>query len=508
MQRSLSLRAFGACGRVVSGAAVLLVAATAWGSASTPTPVHPHARHVATQTVKPVPAKPEIAKKSNAKPTESKPRAAVKPKAKKHEPEPEAQPVIFYRAHGGKSSKDVTPLNAKLSAKPSVKLTPEERASHARAVVANAEAKKIDAKPIAAAVDPNRKPTVEDFLAVASRGSAGGAVESTPVAAEVHAEPKAHAPAPAIVKAAAKIPAKTIAKPEPPVIAVHKMPLPAQSVVRSNDHATAPMVRQRVDGFGAEGAVPETRPEVAAIAPPSVKETVKQEDARDDAALALLKKPTREELAEEAVQPRVIGLYASNGRLIVPAPLRGSHDVLVHQNTMADEEGLDRIQDDADLDRLRAHHLLVDFPESASLHLNPELPANRRCARVWSVKFAADMARAFYAQFHQPLQVNSAARTVSYQRRLERTNGNAAAVDGEGASPHLTGQAIDFGKRGMSAAEIAWMRDYLLPLMQAGKVDVEEEFQQACFHISVYKSYLPTAKNATPKTEVAKLERQ
>ena len=33
------------------------------------------------------------------------------------------------------------------------------------------------------------------------------------------------------------------------------------------------------------------------------------------------------------------------------------------------------------------------------------------------------------------------------------------------------------------------MRDYLLPLMRAGKIDVEEEFQQSCFHISVYRSY-------------------
>ena len=25
--------------------------------------------------------------------------------------------------------------------------------------------------------------------------------------------------------------------------------------------------------------------------------------------------------------------------------------------------------------------------------------------------------------------------------------------------------------------------------MQAGKIDVEEEFHQACFHVSVYRSY-------------------
>ncbi len=47
------------------------------------------------------------------------------------------------------------------------------------------------------------------------------------------------------------------------------------------------------------------------------------------------------------------------------------------------------------------------------------------------------------------------------------------------------------GKKGMSRAELAWMRARLLPLMQAGKIDVEEEFRQACFHISVYRTYLP-----------------
>jgi hypothetical protein len=171
---------------------------------------------------------------------------------------------------------------------------------------------------------------------------------------------------------------------------------------------------------------------------------------------------------------------------------------------MADDEGLSRIQDDDELDRLRAAHLLVELPASASLHINPELPANRRCARPWTARFAADTARAYYARFHQPLQVNSAVRTVDVQLRLLQTNGNAAPAEGDTASPHLTGQAIDFAKHGMSLAQIAWMRSYLLPLMSSGKIDVEEEFQQACFHISVYRSYLPPARRSN-RTLVAQL---
>ncbi|HEX4154360.1 MAG TPA: DUF5715 family protein [Acidobacteriaceae bacterium] len=213
----------------------------------------------------------------------------------------------------------------------------------------------------------------------------------------------------------------------------------------------------------------------------------------DDQAADLAKlssRPSQRELAEEAVQPRMLPIYSRSGHLIVPPPLRGSREILVHQNAMADAAGLERIRNDRDLKRLRSAHRLVNLTTTASLHVNPELPPDRRCARLWTVRFAADIARAYYAQFGEPLELNSAVRTISYQRRLERVNGNAAAVAGDTASPHLTGQAIDFGKRGMSLAEIAWMRAYLLPLMQAGAIDVEEEFQQACFHISVYRSYL------------------
>jgi hypothetical protein len=80
---------------------------------------------------------------------------------------------------------------------------------------------------------------------------------------------------------------------------------------------------------------------------------------------------------------------------------------------------------------------------------------------------------------------------VEYQKRLIEINGNAAAAEGDIVSPHLTGATIDIAKDGLSRGEIAWMRRRLLALQMANKIDVEEEFQQACFHITVYKSYAP-----------------
>jgi hypothetical protein len=202
-------------------------------------------------------------------------------------------------------------------------------------------------------------------------------------------------------------------------------------------------------------------------------------------------------IEEEASTPvllpplRVASLYDSRGRLIMPRPLYGTHEILLHQNEMADRDGLNRVRDDADLLGLLRDRKLVAIPVNETLIVDERLPDNRRYSRPWTAEFLAVLARDYYATFHQPLYVTSAVRTVEVQQRLLRINGNAAPAAGDTASPHLTGQAVDIAKKGLSATEIAWMRTYLSPLIDQGKIDVEEEFQQSCFHISVYKNYLP-----------------
>jgi hypothetical protein len=202
-------------------------------------------------------------------------------------------------------------------------------------------------------------------------------------------------------------------------------------------------------------------------------------------------------IEEEAATPvllpelRVSSLYDSHGHLMVPPPLYGSHENLLHQNQMADLDGLNRVRDDADLLDLRRQNKLVALPENEALRVDVRLPEDRRYSRPWTAAFLNILARDHYAAFHQPLQVDSAVRTVQFQQRLTHSNGNAAPSTGDTASPHLTGQAIDIAKRGLTITEIAWLRTYLQPLIGQGKIDVEEEFQQACFHISVYRSYDP-----------------
>lgn len=207
--------------------------------------------------------------------------------------------------------------------------------------------------------------------------------------------------------------------------------------------------------------------------------------ARTETARVARDEDTDDESESASVNVPEVPLAAMN----LP-PLRGSHESLVRQNERAEQDGILRVKDNDDLATLRRAGKLVALPELASMHVDSRLPANRRYCRTWTGRFLDDLARVHYQRFHKPLQVNSAVRTVEFQHHLRRINGNAAPAEGDVASPHLTGEAVDIAKKGLAASEVAWMRAYLLPLQTAGKIDVEEEFQQSCFHISVYKSYM------------------
>lgn len=198
-----------------------------------------------------------------------------------------------------------------------------------------------------------------------------------------------------------------------------------------------------------------------------------------------------------ALAPAVPRATASEAHLAMPAPLRGSYTSLQRQNQRLEDDGLERIEDQRDLDARIAHRLLVPLPASSSLTVR-QISADRRYCRPWTAYFLSDLARAHQAVFHRPLEVSSAVRTVVYQKRLIQTNGNAAAAEGDVVSPHMTGAAVDLPKDNYSQQELAWMRRYLLAQQQAGAIDVEEEFQQSCFHITVYKSYVPVRLPAAP----------
>lgn len=191
--------------------------------------------------------------------------------------------------------------------------------------------------------------------------------------------------------------------------------------------------------------------------------------------------------------PTAVSLRST--RILPVAPLHGSLASLVRQNEKTDADNLERIENDDDLRDRIARGMLVPVPTSSALAINQNLPPDRRYCRPWTARFLADLARAHETQFHRPLEVSSAVRTVDYQKRLMGVNGNAAPAEGDIVSPHVTGATIDIAKSGLTQREIYWMRGRLLALQNQGKLDVEEEFQQACFHITVYKSYVAPKSN-------------
>jgi len=168
---------------------------------------------------------------------------------------------------------------------------------------------------------------------------------------------------------------------------------------------------------------------------------------------------------------------------------RPSRDSLLRQNEEIDRLDLPRIQDDAELEQLKASEDLVPIAAGETLRFDPRLDPDRRYCRPWTREFVDDLSQAFYKQFHGQIQVNSAVRTVKIQKKLRRHNRNAAPAEGEIASSHLAGVTVDLQRRGMSREQIKWMQEYMLPLKNLGLIEPEEERRQWVFHVMVSERY-------------------
>src|SRR5438874_4239234 len=166
-----------------------------------------------------------------------------------------------------------------------------------------------------------------------------------------------------------------------------------------------------------------------------------------------------------------------------------SHESLLLQNAEIDRLNLPRIRDDKQLQKLIATGELVPIVPNESLRIQPSLDPERRFCRPWTLDFVQDISEAYYKEFHEQIQVNSAVRTVLVQKKLRRHNRNAAPETGETASSHLAGLTVDLQRRGMSKAQVKWMEEYLRPLKEMGLIEPEEERRHWCFHIMVAGSY-------------------
>jgi hypothetical protein len=110
------------------------------------------------------------------------------------------------------------------------------------------------------------------------------------------------------------------------------------------------------------------------------------------------------------------------------------------------------------------------------------------------------VAHDYHRQFGRPLPVSSLVRTLSYQRRLTRTNRSATHID---VPPHTSGMAFDVYTGRMAAAEQDALMDAIAALERAGRVEALREPND---HIHVF--VLPDGKRppesliALSKTEM------
>jgi hypothetical protein len=163
-----------------------------------------------------------------------------------------------------------------------------------------------------------------------------------------------------------------------------------------------------------------------------------------------------------------------------PTPIAPSRASLLRQNICADQMGLQRLQNQDEVQDAISRGVLIALPITPGLRVAPSLPLSRRYARPTTVQFLLTLSEAYRLRFGKYLTIDSAVRDADTQRRLRRINPSAAPVSGETASAHETGAAVDVSKN-LSRSQLQWLRN-MLSMYQAMNVVVVEE-ERRCLHI-------------------------
>ena len=172
--------------------------------------------------------------------------------------------------------------------------------------------------------------------------------------------------------------------------------------------------------------------------------------------------------------------YKYSSTLLAP-----SHQSLLLQNQKIDMMGLERVADERRLSYLVEAEVLVALPNSDAVKIAPSLPPSRRYVLPMVNSFLVELSSAYYAEFHQPLTVDSAVRPVTVQKWLRRHNASAAPIHGETASSHEAGCTVDLSRR-LTKQQTRWLEWRLFYYEQARQAIIVEE-ERRCFHVMIYR---------------------
>ena len=168
---------------------------------------------------------------------------------------------------------------------------------------------------------------------------------------------------------------------------------------------------------------------------------------------------------------------------------RPSHQSLLVQNAEIDRMELPRIQDDAELE-----HLKADRSSGADSH--QRVAAFRSAARSFATVLPSMDTRLYRRRWSSLLPSLSSTDSGEF--------GRAYGEGAEKASPPQSqcgpcrrrygffasaGVTVDLQRRGMTNEQISWMEHYLFYMKALGLVEPEEERHQWVFHIMVSGHY-------------------
>lgn len=168
--------------------------------------------------------------------------------------------------------------------------------------------------------------------------------------------------------------------------------------------------------------------------------------------------------------------------------LKGSVESQQRQNMVAYIDNLPRIKNGEDLMLLIEDGTLVPLRETVGLVIDKRLKPEFRFVMPWTRDFLEDLGSRFYEKFRIKLQINSAVRTIAYQKELQKTNKNAAPAEGDRQSSHVTGATVDISKLTLSKEHIEWLQEEFLAFEKNGHGEATEEMHQAVFHVMVFRS--------------------
>jgi hypothetical protein len=131
-----------------------------------------------------------------------------------------------------------------------------------------------------------------------------------------------------------------------------------------------------------------------------------------------------------------------------------------------------------------ARMALVPLPANDWISIDPKLLPEYRWCLPQARSGLMLLGRRYYRKFHKPMRLNSAVRTVEYQRTLQHDNPNAIAATGDMGSLHLTGMAIDIKRKGLPSDQSNWLQNELASLSQECILHYNvEKLKQNVFHV-------------------------